>query len=346
VIGERMTRHGFVDRPCTSVAAAAAHTVAIQAQDLAQTRLGVRSRSATRTEAEVTAAIASREVVRTWLLRNTIHLVTADDLRWLVSLFGPMIRRRSVKRWTDLGLPPEVLSRAEALVPAVLADGPLTRHEVATGLAEHGLDISADQAPTHLLIHLGTIGMTCHADGNRFALLDDWLPNSAAGPRDDDALAELARRYYRAFSPATATDFTTWSGLAGARATALIRDELTPVTVHGKPGFRLGEEVDGGGVRLLSAFDNYLIGYRDRTGLVPADRRAEIYVGGIIRPVVLEHGAAVGRWRLDRSAGRVEISYFGRASRALRASVDAEIDDLARFVGRPLTLGGEVSGDR
>ena len=340
-----MARHGLTDRPCTTVAAAAAHTVAIQAQDLAQARLGVRSRSASPTEADVTAALAKRAVVRTWLMRNTIHLVRADDLRWLVHLFGPMIRRRFAKRWGELGLTPTVLDRAAALAPQLLAHGPLTRHEFAAHLREREVILDADpQAPVHLFVYLATLGLTCHTDGDRFALLDEWVPDAAAGPRDDDALAELARGYFRAFSPATPADFTAWSGLPSGRAVALIRDELTPVAVNGKSGYRLGEVADPPAVRLVSAFDNFLIGYRDRTGLVPDDRRDEIYVGGIIRPTIIRNGAAVGRWRLDRAAGRVSVRYFVAPTRALRAAVQDEIADVARFVGRPLEAG-ELSAD-
>jgi hypothetical protein len=338
LLAERMTRHGFVDRPCATVADAAGHTVAIQAQDLGQARLGVRARSAALTEDEVTAAIEDRSVVRTWLMRNTIHLVAADDLRWLVRLMGPMIRRRFAKRWRELGLSPELLTRAEAAAPRVLADGPLTRYEVAEGLRAHGVEVPDGAAPVHVLVFLATTGLTCSADGNRFALLEQWLRGAADGPTGDDALAELARRYFAAFSPATAADFTTWSGLASGHAIGLVRDELVPVQVHGRPGFRLGSEKGRSGVRLLSGFDNFLIGYRNRDGLVPDDRRAEVYVGGIIRPTVVRDGAVVGRWRLDRAAGRVEVSYFGRAGRPLQSAVEAEVADLERFVGRRLAL--------
>ena len=165
------------------------------------------------------------------------------------------------------------------------------------------------------------------------------MAGSADGPRDDDAQAELARRYFRAFSPATAADFTTWSGLASSRAIALVRDELTPVEVNGRPGYRLGDAQHGSGLRLLSGFDNLLIGYRDRTGLVPDERRGEVYVGGIIRPTIVRDGVVVGRWRLDRAAGRAEVIHFQAPSRAVRSAVAAEIDDLARFVGRPLSVG-------
>jgi hypothetical protein len=333
-----MARHGFADRPCRTVVAAAAHTVAIQAQDLGHARLGIRSRSVGPTANDVDAAIADRSVVRTWLMRSTIHLAAADDLRWLVRELGPRIRRGYAKRWNDLGLTAPVLRRAEQHAPKLLADGPLTRHEFAAGLRTHGLSLDHEQAPTHVLVHLGTTGLTCHADRNRFTLVDDWLPDAADGPHGDDALAELARRYFAAFSPATAADFTTWSGLPSARAIGLIRDELTEVSLDGRTGFRHGPPREGNGMRLLSAWDNFLIGYRDRSGLVPADRRGEIYVGGIIRPTIVQNGIVVGRWRLDRAARRVEIVPFVRVSRALRAALAAEVDDLGRFVGNELAV--------
>lgn len=333
-----MARHGFTDRPCRTVAEAAAHTVALQAQDLGQARLGVRSRSEHLVDADVTAAIAGRTVVRSWLMRNTIHLVDADDLRWLLRLFGPMIRRRFSKRWAELGLSPQLLARAAALTPEALSDGPRTRHEIVDALRRRGVELPPGQGTTHLMVYLATLGLTCHADGDRFALLEDWLPDAAPGPGEDEALAELARRYFRAYSPATAADFTAWSGLPSGRPIALIREELTPVLVHGRSGFRLGAQPDGGGVRLLGGFDNYLVGYRDRTGIITDDRRGAVYSGGLIRPTILRDGAVVGRWRLDRARGRVALEYFVAPGRRLRALVEAEVADLARFVGRPLEV--------
>ncbi len=338
LLAERMARHGFLDRPCTTVAAAAAHTVAIQAQDLGQARLGIRARSVGVTEADVDAAIADRSVVRTWLMRSTIHLVAAADLRFLVRELGPSIRRRGAKRWEGLGLGPPLLAAAERLAPDVLADGPLTRHEFADTLRARGVAIGDGQAPIHVLLYLATTGLTCQADDGRFALTDDWLRDCPEGPRGDDALAQLTRRYFAAFSPATAADFATWSGLSSAPAIELIRDELTPVEVNGRPGYRLGEPVEGTGVRLVSGFDNLLIGYRDRAGLISDERRPEVYVGGIIRPTVVRDGVIIGRWRLDRSARRVEVVPFVRVTRPLRAALDAEADDLCRFVGRELAL--------
>jgi Winged helix DNA-binding domain len=345
LLGERMARHGFATRPCRTPAEAAAITTAIQAQDKYATRIGVWSRSRGFDEPAVLRAIdPDRTVVRTWLMRGTIHLVSAQDLRWLVRLIGPAVARKYRTRWAQLGLTDEVLDRCVAALPDLLADGPLSRNEVRSGLAERGivLDHPDPALYNHMLLHATTVGLVCRGEDrgqqNSFALLDEWVPDAPEGPSGDDALAELARRYFRAYSPATAADFGTWSGLAFARAVALIRDELTPTDVDGRPGFRLGEVEPARGVRLLPAFDNYLIGYRDRAAMVAPERQSRIYQGGWIRPVVLEDGRAVGTWALDRPSGRVTVEPFGDLSGRVWRAVEDEVDDLGRFLERQLTL--------
>jgi hypothetical protein len=217
VLGERAARHGFAARPARTVADAAALVCGIQSQDVGAARLGVRARSTGLAGADVDTAIDRREVVRTWLMRNTIHLVAAADARWLVALFGPMIvRRNETARWPQLGLPPGVLARAERQAPEILTGRSLTRHEFADELRRRAVPLVTPEAPTHVLMYLSAIGLVCRAaDRGRqatFALLDEWLPGAPEGPRSDDALAELARRYFAAFSPATAADFTAWWG--------------------------------------------------------------------------------------------------------------------------------------
>lgn len=343
VLGERIARHGFATRPDRTVAEAAARTGAIQAQDAGASRLGIRSRSAKLTEADVLAAVdGDRSVVRTWLMRATIHLVAAEDARWMTAVFGPANARRFRKRWLDLGLTDALLDRAMDQLPDVLAGGPLTRHEIADELERRGVAIDRDeQAPTHLLLHATTRGLLCRApDRGRdatFALLDAWLPGAPDGPRGDDALAELARRFFAAFSPATPADFTTWSGLPSSRAVALIRDELTQVDVDGRSGFRLGEVEPQRGLRLLSAFDNYLVGYRDRRLIIEDSWRPQVYLGGVIRPTVLLDGRVVGTWRLVRGAHRatVEVRPFTAMPRSTRSAVEAEVADIGRFLALP-----------
>lgn len=343
LLGERIARHGLGSRTASSPPAAAALTTALQAQDNQAARLGVRARSADVTEADVVAAIEStRTITRTWLMRGTIHLVATADLRWLVRLLGPAVGRKMRTRWRQLGLTDDVLARSVAALPDLLAGGPLTRREIRAGLATRGLDLDRDDpaASAHAIVHASTCGLLCRGPNrgrdSTFALLDQWVPDAPEGPSGHDALAELARRYFAAFSPATAADFTAWSGLPSARAVAAIRDELIPADVDGRPGFRLGEVAPARGVRLLPAFDNYLLGYRDRNAIVAPEHQAQVYRGGMISPVVLRDGRAVGTWALARATGRVTVTPFAPLGREVRRAIRAEVADLGRFLGREL----------
>jgi hypothetical protein len=346
VLGERIARHGFADRPAHTVAEAARLTCAIQAQDPAASRLGVRSRSATVVEDDVRTAVErDRTVVRTWLMRATIHLVATEDVRWLTAAFGAANARRFGKRWRDLGLTGELLAGAGAELPDILGAGPLTRTEIVDELGRRGIVLDrTGQAPTHLMLHATTLGLVCRGpDRGRdatFALLDQWVPDAPAGPRGDEALAELARRFFTAFSPATPADFTTWSGLPSSKAIGLIRDELTPVDVDGRTGYRLGDVAPQGGLRLLSGFDNYLVGYRERSLIIDERRRPAVYVGGVIKPTVLLDGRVIGVWRLirDRGAATVEVTAFENLTRARKRGVAAEVADVGRFLGAPAEL--------
>jgi hypothetical protein len=343
LLGERIARHGLGSKRVDSAAAATALTTAVQAQDSLAARLGVRVRATDVTDADVMHAVEiDRTIVRTWLMRGTIHLVEAGDLRWMVRLIGPAVARKFRTRWRQLGLTDGVLEQAVAALPELLADGPRNRQQIRAGLDERGvtLDSPDPQAHTHALVYASTIGLVCRGpDRGRhatFVLVDDWLPGSPAGPSGDDALAELARRYFAAYSPATPYDFAAWSGLPHARSVALIRDELSPVDVDGRSGFRLGDVSPERGVRLLPAFDNYLIGYKDRAAILDPALHEHVYQGGMIRPTVLVDGQVVGTWKLDRAKGRVTVSPFTRLTSAVRRAVDAELADLCRFLDREL----------
>ena len=342
LLRERIARHGFADRPCRTAAGAAAITCAIQAQDAPAAWLGVRARSANLTEEGVLHAVAEGRIVRTWLMRGTIHLVDAADVRWLVRLIGPSIERKYRTRWRQIGLSDALLDRVVAALPDVLSGGPLTRREIRERLAEQGvrLDSPDPQPMTHALVHASTTGLVCRATGNTFALLDSWVPDAPEGPRDDDALAELARRYFAAFSPATTADFAAWSGLAGGKAISLIMDELAPVDVDGKPGWQLGSVEPARGLRLLPAFDNYLIGYRNRDAILSAELRPRIYVGGMIHPSVLHDGQVIGKWSLKRSDDpvRVVVEPFTPLSRTVCQAIEQEVADIGRFLARDATL--------
>jgi hypothetical protein len=341
---ERMTRQGLAARSTADPAVVATSAVGIQAQDLGASRLGIRARTSSVDSADVERAFETdRSVVRTWLMRATVHLVAAADVVWMTALFGPMIERRFLNvRWRELGLTEKAIDRALPIADEVLAGRELTRHELAAELADRGIRLAADaQAATHLLVALSARGLSCRGPERgrdaTFARVADW---AGRGPMPDDPLAELARRYFRAFGPATAADFTTWSGLPSGKALAAVRDELTEVEFDGRRGWSLGRVEPVGGVRLLPMFDNYLLGYRDRAAILPVERQASVYVGGIIKATVLLDGRIVGRWRLGRTraGATVEIEPFEAFPRRVRTALEGEVADVARFLTCPTNI--------
>jgi hypothetical protein len=358
---ERMTRQGLATRSAADAAGVAAAAVGLQAQDVGAARLGVRARSTAVDEAAVVNAIQhDRSVVRTWLMRSTVHLVAAEDLRWMAALYGPVMERNHRTRWRNLGITEPMIETALAHARELLDGRGLTRHELAAELSARGLELGADgQVPTHVLAALTARGLTCRgADRGRdatFVLIDDWVPPAptapaptapaptAPAPTPPDPLAELARRYFRAFGPATAADFTTWSGLPSGAAIASVRDELTEVEFDGRRGWTLGAVDPAPAFRLLPMFDNYLLGYRDRTAMLDPRLHPRVYVGGIIKATVVYDGRVIGIWRLERSARKaaVRVTPFEPFSRRHHDELDRERADIERYLGRPVGVAIE-----
>jgi hypothetical protein len=338
---ERMTRQGLATRSAADAAGVAAAAVGLQAQDVGAARLGVRARSTAVEEAAVVNAIQhERSVVRTWLMRSTVHLVAAEDLRWMAALYGPVMERNHRTRWRNLGITEPMIETALAHARELLDGRGLTRHELAAELTARGLELGGDgQVPTHVLAALTARGLTCRgADRGRdatFVLIDDWVPPA---PATVDPLAELARRYFRAFGPATAADFTTWSGLPSGAAIASVRDELTEVEFDGRRGWTLGAVEPAPAFRLLPMFDNYLLGYRDRTAMLDPRLHPRVYVGGIIKATVVCDGRVIGIWRLERSArtAAVRVTPFEPFNRRHHDELDRERADIERYLGRPV----------
>src|ERR1700733_11895668 len=108
-----MTRQGLADRSAADPAGVATAAVGLQAQDIGAARLGVRARSTSVDEAAVVNAIQhQRSVVRTWLMRSTVHLVAAADLRWMGELYGPVMERNHRARWRNLGITEPMIESA------------------------------------------------------------------------------------------------------------------------------------------------------------------------------------------------------------------------------------------
>jgi DNA glycosylase AlkZ-like len=343
---KRLRAQLLAGRPAGSAAEVAGRLLAIQSQNLRAGRLAVRARTAGLTVADVNAELQDGSVVITWLCRGTLHIVRREDYAWLLGLSAPTQRQGNLRRLHQCGFSPDRARKAAALIVRILADeGPLKRSEIGQRLEAAGYAL-ADQALVHLLFLPSLEGRIIRGPfrgaEQAFVLTRDWLgqePPALPAADRSSALAELARRYVDGHGPASAADLALWSGLplrdavAGLEGAAGSVREVRGGLVEPVSRRRAVRELPP---RLLPAFDAYLLGWKDRTYSVPAERVAEVRLGGIIRPVALVEGFAVGTWATRRSGPRmaVDLEYWENVGEAARAALEAEAADVVRFEAR------------
>jgi hypothetical protein len=263
-----------------------AHLLAVQAQEVKTPALALAVRGGA---VEPSMRIA-------WLMRGTLHLVHAGDLAWLHPLFAPRMRATNERRLRQLGV-----TGADRAVELIAERVPATRAELKAHLAAHGIVVEG-QAIVHLLARAAMLGRIAMDTDRRFIALD--LP-----PCDRDAaLDRLARRYGACHHGATREDLAYWSGL--------------PLRDCRAPGPCLAD--DGPVPRVsLPAYDELLLGWKDRSPTVPAALARAVHPGGgIIRAVELVDGVVTsspppraGRsGRAGGRAGAAPTSSSGRAA--------------------------------
>ncbi len=255
---------------------------------------------------------------------------------------------------TELGLDDGTIRRALPRIRELLSGpDPLTRHEIAGALATRGVQIDrAGQAPIHLVRRACLEGIAVEVgtrDGEPvYHLLDGWLPGEPCADRSA-ALARLARRYLDAHQPAGLGDFAGWSGLPAADVRAGWRAVAGDMTAFDAGGrlWCLGEPPPADGdrdeptVRLLPAFDGYLLGYADRTHAVDDEHAAAVHPGGgIIRPTLVVDGVCVATWRIDRPrrVGRVVVRPLVALSSTVIGGLSTEVADIGRFLGQSMEV--------
>lgn len=319
----------------------------VQAQEPRAARLAFRARSRTLTAADVDRArVEERSLLRTWAMRKTAHLIATEDAGWLLPLFADSIVRWSRKRLADFGLDRADQDRALALLEAeVEREGALTRPQLSERLERAGFE-TAPQFRVHLWLLATVEGDLCLGPdrGAHTCIVrrEDWIGEPERRPRED-ALAELARRFLRAYGPASERDLARWAGLPlrdCRLACELIAAELDQVRAGDEVLLSLRRErsrlARSPVVRLLGAYDNYNLGYVSRDFAVPGEREKQLVPGGgIVRPAVTVDGRVVGTWTSKRNGERlgVRIEPFGEVDGVIASALEAEAGDIGRFEG-------------
>jgi hypothetical protein len=313
--------------PAATAADAVRSLTAVQAQDYPGALTSVALRTAGR-RSDVTAAIDSGALVRSWPMRGTLHFVAAEDLPWLLELLAPRIRLEGSSRWAQLGLTERDAERAGELVEGALRGGHRLRRKALLAVLDDGGVPTTGQRGPHLLGYLARAGRIClgPTDGGEqsFLLVAEWIRKPRRLDRDE-ALGELVLRYFRGHGPATVKDLVRWAGstVRDVKAgLAIARPRLARLEVDGVEHFldpetpeRLAACRDEArGVFLLPGFDEFVLGYGDRGAVLDPEFADLIIPGGngMFRPTVVSDGRIVGTWRRTGSgaAGAVAATPF------------------------------------
>jgi hypothetical protein len=301
-----------------------ARLLAMQAQDYRGALWSIGLRLPGSNVAQIEHAIAARTIVRTWPMRRTLHFVAAADARWMLRLLAPRSIRGMAGRLLQLGIDDAVLARSRRVLEKALRERSLlARNEVYEVLARAKIP-PANQRGIHIISRLSQEGLLCFGPhrGNAptFALMDEWIPQSRDLDRDE-ALARLTARYFQGHGPATIRDFAWWAGMtlgdarsgiamSGAELTEECVQETKYIVSRSAGDMSAAAKRRTRGLYLLPGFDEYMLGYSDRSiALDPAHAR-KIVPGnnGMFMPTIIARGRVIGTWRAAASRGSLSVT--------------------------------------
>ncbi len=343
--------------PLESPLAVAERMLAVQAQDFAAACWALGARTTAATQADVIAALERGEIVRSWPMRGTLHFVPAGELAWMLRVTTPRMIAGLALRHRQLELDDGDFAIARDLVVRALAGGrSLGRAELMELWESNGIR-TAGQRGYHLIYYLAQTGVLCwgppHRSQQSLVLLEEWAPVQ----RDldgDEALGEFLLRYLAGHGPATLKDYVWWTKgtMAGAKTgLAVIRDRVTSFDLDGVTYWMTAElaaEVPAPAsrsrtVHVLPGFDEYLLGYQDRTTVLAPEFADRVVPGanGIFKPLIVTKGRIAGTWRRTANGSRVSVEPqpFAPLTPAEQRGFATGVRDYGRFLG----LSGEIA---
>ncbi|NUQ11292.1 MAG: winged helix DNA-binding domain-containing protein [Gemmatimonadaceae bacterium] len=324
---------------------------AVQAQDYEGAKWGIAQRATGLRDADLDGDFDQGRLLRTHILRPTWHLVDPVDIRWLLALTAPHVKRTMATYDRQLGLDEPTFRQSRSALERALRDRDfLTRTEIKAVLLRARVGPLGVQQTAHLLMRAELDGLIVSGPrrGKQFtyALLDERVLSTPL-PDRDWSLRELALRYFRTRGPATASDFSWWSGLRMpdvTRAVEASRDALDHADVRGTRYF------DGGGAvprrrpsaHLLPNYDEFFIGYRDRSAIGQRLGTVNVVTGGSaqISNVVVVNGQLVGGWRrtVRQQGVRLNLRLATSLTPAERSRVQRAVRRYEAFLDMPVRV--------
>ncbi len=316
---------------------------AMQAQEYRMMRWAVGMRTKRPSAKAFEKAYNEGQIVRVHLFRTTWQLVAGEDLGWMLELCRDNALR-GMAGWMHASGVEIPLAEQESI--QLIFNDYLSKNRIALkadfacALKDRGIAMDDHRLSYHIRLAEYS-GLLCSGDifplKNSYALAADKLPKT---PRitKEEALARLARTYFRSHGPAALEDFVWWSGLNIGdcrKGISAIQGELVEERWKGISFLRHQDSrirgLRSGTVTLLPPYDEYLIGYKSRHLAVHPDHMHRAHSGnGIFWPVILQDGEAVGNW--SAAVGKVRTEVFYPDAGLRQEALEEEIERYRKFL--------------
>lgn len=324
---------------------------AMQAQDFQQAKWAIGVRLPKLTEQQIESAFNQGSIIRSHLLRPTWHLVSSDDIYWLIELSAPQIKSATKSRHRDLELSENVLKRStEVIIDVLEGKKSLTREELNGHLNQAGINTGGQRLP-HILMQAEIDAVICsgpiRGKNQTYALLAERVQTKYLLQKEE-ALALLAKKYFSSHGPATLLDFGWWSGLPikDARLALELNKAVLSFETIGSDTYWYNESDSEyktlpDSAYLLPAFDEYLIAYQNRSALIDADHHKKaISNNGIFRPVIVVNGKISGLWKrkIKKDIVQIELEHFVPQNNKVENLIRKASDSFGYFSGKTVEL--------
>ncbi|WP_291907659.1 winged helix DNA-binding domain-containing protein [Chitinophaga sp. CB10] len=339
---QQITHHS-----CKTPQALVSYMGPMQAQDYNGGKYAIGVRLPNATLPVVEKAVNQAKIIRTWVFRGTLHLVTPEDIRWMTALVKDRLQQRLRSVEKTLAIKESDYPKIYQLLLREMKGGrQLLKSEIEDLITRHKFH---SDYMRYLLLRASLEGVICHGPlrGKQFTftLLDEWSPGEN-NVTTEEALGMLAARYFTSHGPATVADFMTYAGITLREANTgleIARPALESFTIDksvwwcGKGLLKSAKPVPR--AILLPPFDEILVAYKDRSAMTPDQHKGKAMTSnGIFHPILLLDGQLCGLWKRTIVKGGVDIELqpFRPLKKTDRQVFEAACEHYANFMQLPL----------
>jgi len=324
---------------------------AMQAQDFYMAKWAIGIRLNNSTDIQIETAFNNGEIIRTHVMRPTWHFVSPKDIGWMLELTAPQIKSSMRSRNKQLELTEAVFAKSNRLIEKALSTAKTMTREQLSNEFEKAKINTSDNRLAHLFMQAELDGLICSGPitGNKqtYTLLSERVPHQKKLTKEE-ALAELASRYFTSHGPATVADFAWWSGLpitAARIALQLVKSEFCSETL-GTETYWFKNEFsapfpESNVIHLLPAYDEFLISYKDRSAsLALTHNKKTISNNGIFYPIVVINGQVAGTWKrtTKKEVLHVELVLFQSHSKDRLKLIEQRKVSYELFTGKRVIM--------